>query len=133
MKLVRKSGEAKRVAATAYPVRCCVVCGVPICLTIAHLDHNPANNTPDNLAYLCQTHHWYYDAGLYPLEAIRLLRAHWQMTKGVPSHKARMKDAGAKAALTRARSAAARKAWSTRRKQQAPSDDLRNDAQGTAR
>ncbi len=39
-----------------------------------------------------------YDAGLYPPEAIRLMRAHWQETKGKPNHKARMKDAGAKAA-----------------------------------
>jgi hypothetical protein len=56
-----------------------------------------------------------YDAGLYPLEAIRPLQAHWQAVRGEPSHKARMKDAGAKAALTRKRSAAARKAAETRR------------------
>jgi hypothetical protein len=35
-----------------------------------------------------------YDAGLYPVEAIRLLRSHWQKTKGVPDHKPRMKTAG---------------------------------------
>jgi hypothetical protein len=64
---------------------------------------------------LCQTHHWMFDAALYPIEAIKLLRAHWQQTRGKPSHKARMKDAGAKAALTRKRGASARKAWQTRR------------------
>jgi len=55
-----------------------------------------------------------YDAGLYPIDAIRLLQAHWQSTEGKPDHKARMKDAGAKAALTRKRRAAARKAVATR-------------------
>ncbi|WP_027132755.1 HNH endonuclease [Geminicoccus roseus] len=100
-----------------YPFKCCAVCGLQLatCLTVAHLDHDASNNGPDNLARLCQTHHWMYDAGLYPVEAIRLLQAHWQTIEGKPSHKARMKDAGAKAALTRKRSAAARKAVETRR------------------
>ena len=56
-----------------------------------------------------------HDAGLYPFEAVPLLQAHWQATLGVPDHKPRMKDAGAKAALARKRSAAARKAVVTRR------------------
>jgi len=56
-----------------------------------------------------------YDAGLYPIEAIKLLRAHWQVTGGKPDHKPRMKDAGAKAARARKRSVATRKAWQTRR------------------
>lgn len=119
--LGRNQGEARRIAATAYPFRCCVVCGlqIPTCLTIAHLDHNAGNNDPDNLARLCQTHHWMFDAGLYPIEAIKLLRAHWQKTKGVPDHKPRMKTAGADAARTRKRKAAARKAVETRRRNQA--------------
>ncbi|NUQ44381.1 MAG: hypothetical protein HUU32_23590 [Calditrichaceae bacterium] len=33
-----------------------------IILTIAHLDHNPANNDPANLAALCQQCHNRYDA-----------------------------------------------------------------------
>jgi hypothetical protein len=85
-------------------------------MTVAHLDHNAGNNDADNLAFMCQTHHWMYDSGLYPVAAIRMLRAHWQETKGVPSHKARMKDAGAKAARTRKLRGAGRKAWATRRK-----------------
>ncbi|WP_367575368.1 HNH endonuclease signature motif containing protein [Aquibaculum arenosum] len=94
-----------------------MVCGlqIPTCLTIAHLDQDAGNNEPDNLAFLCQTHHWMYDAGLYPIEAIKLLRVHWQQTQGVASHSARMKDAGAKAARSRKRAEAARKAWVTRR------------------
>jgi hypothetical protein len=63
-----------------------------------------------------------YDAGLYLIEAVRLLRAHWQQTKGIPSHKARMKDAGAKATRARKLSARARKAWTTRRKTAAIGD-----------
>jgi predicted restriction endonuclease len=115
--LIRSQGEARRVLNEHYPFKCCAVCGLQLatCLTVAHLDHDASNNAPDNLARLCQTHHWMYDAGLYPIEAIRLLQAHWQTIRGEPSHKARMKDAGAKAALTRKRSAAARKAVATRK------------------
>jgi hypothetical protein len=117
-RLPRKQGEARRVAAKHYPFRCCIVCGLqlPASLTVAHLDHHSGNNDPDNIGYFCSTHHWMYDAGLYPIEAIKLLRAHWQKTAGKPDHKPRMKDAGVKAARARKRSAAARKAWETRRK-----------------
>jgi hypothetical protein len=115
--LVRNQSEARKIAAQHYPFRCCVVCGLqlPASLMIAHLDHHAGNNDPDNITYLCGTHHWMYDAGLYPIEAIKLLRAHWQKTAGKPNHKPRMKDAGANAARARKRSAAARKAWQTRR------------------
>jgi predicted restriction endonuclease len=116
--LIRNQAEARKVAAKHYPFRCCVVCGLqlPASLTVAHLDHHAGNNDPDNIAYLCGTHHWMYDAGLYPLEAINGLRAHWQKTEGKPDHKPRMKDAGAKAARARKRTASARKAWQTRRR-----------------
>jgi hypothetical protein len=87
---------------------------------IAHLDQNGGNNDPDNLAYLCGTHHWMYDAGLYPIAAIKLLRAHWQKTKGMPDHKPRMKTAGADAARTRQRRASARKAVETRLRNRLP-------------
>jgi hypothetical protein len=43
------------------------------------------------------------------------LQAHWQIVRGEPSHKARMKNAGANAALTRKRKAAAQKAVATRK------------------
>lgn len=117
--LVRKQGTARRIAAASYPLRC-VVCGleIPTALAVAHLDQHAGNNDPDNLAYLCGTHHWMYDAGLYPIEAIKLLRAHWVLWHQMgskPDHKPRMKDAGAKAARARKQSAAARKAWETRR------------------
>ncbi len=117
MMRVRNQNEARRIIDHAFPFQCCVVCGMQIatCLQIAHLDHDAANNTSDNLARLCPTHHWMYDVGFYPIEAIRLLQAHWQATEGKPNHKPRMKDAGLKAALARKRSAAARKAVATRR------------------
>ena len=113
----RNQAEARRVTDRAYPFPCCVVCGLQVetCLQIAHLDHDAANNGLDNLVRLCPTHHWMYDSGFYPIEAIRLLRAHWQATLGIPNHKPRMKDAGMKAASARKRSAAARKAVATRR------------------
>lgn len=114
---LRNQAEARRVMDGAYPFRCCAVCGLQLatCLQVAHLDQDAGNNEAGNLARLCPTHHWMYDAGLYAVEAIQLLQAHWQATNGQPNHKARMKDAGVKAALKRKRSAAARKAVLTRR------------------
>jgi len=52
---------------------CCEFCGVPnktlhpvtgalVVLTVAHLDHHPANCDPDNLRALCQRCHNQYDA-----------------------------------------------------------------------
>lgn len=114
--LVRNQTGARHVVNAAYPFRCCAICGlqVPTCLQIAHLDQNAGNNDPENLARLCPTHHWMYDAGLYPVEAITLLQDHWQTTEGKPDHRGRMKDAAMKAALTRKRRTAARKAVRTR-------------------
>ncbi len=122
----RNAGDARRALREAVPFVCCAICGleIPTCVTVAHLDQNSANNQPDNLAWLCQTHHWMYDCGFYPPEAIRLLQDRWQITKAVPDHKARTKDAGARAAETRMAAVAAkkcaakvkaRKAWKTRR------------------
>jgi hypothetical protein len=34
----------------------------PVVLTVAHLDHNPANCDPANLRAWCQPHHLRYDA-----------------------------------------------------------------------
>ena len=106
----------------AYPFRCCVICGlqIPTCLQIAHLDHDAGNNSPENLSRFCPTHHWMYDSGFYPIEAVRLLQLHWQEKRGAPDHKPRMKDAAAKAACRRKRSAAGRKAAATRRSRGAP-------------
>lgn len=96
--LRRNSVEARKVAKAAYGFRCCVICGVQMdaVLELAHLDQHAGNNDPDNLAWFCGTHHRMYDCGLYPEAAIKLLRARWQETKGVPDHKPRMKDAGGK-------------------------------------
>ena len=112
----RNQAEARRVLHKHYPVKCCVVCGLQIetCLTAAHLDQDPANNAPDNLAWLCQTHHWMFDAALYPIEAIKLLRAHWQVIEGEPNHSGRLKGAAWKATKTRAKMAADHKRTDTR-------------------
>jgi predicted restriction endonuclease len=71
----RRQGEARKIAHQAYPFRCCVICGqqMEVSLVVAHLDHHAGNNDLDNLAYLCGTHHWMYDCGLYPIEAVKLL------------------------------------------------------------
>lgn len=112
----RNQSVAKRVLKQHNKRECCVICGLQgsALLEAAHLDHRAANNDPENLAWLCSTHHRMYDANYYPIEAIVLLRNHWQ-TGTFPNHKPRMKDAGAKAALTRKLSAAAQKAVATRR------------------
>jgi len=115
-RLPRRQAKAYRVAKQAYPFACCVVCGLQLrtCLTVAHLDHNSGRNDPDNLAWLCWTHHWMFDADLYPIRAIKLMRARWQKTKGVP-RRIPMIGAGTKAAATLKLSARAKKAWKTRR------------------
>jgi hypothetical protein len=111
----RDQATAYRIARETYPFRCCVVCGLQIqtCLTVAHLDHDGGNNAPDNLAWLCWTHHWMFDADFYPLEAIREMRRHWQTTKGVP-RRVPMIGAGLKAVITRRRSEIAKRAARTR-------------------
>ncbi|HMJ70347.1 MAG TPA: hypothetical protein VK508_15690 [Cyclobacteriaceae bacterium] len=48
--------------------RCCICFGLEGNLDekrgqIAHLDHSPNNNDPDNLAFLCLEHHDQYDSG----------------------------------------------------------------------
>ena len=55
----RRTAEAKHVIAEAYGFKCCVVCGLQLdaALDIAHIDQNPGNNHPDNLVWLCKTHH----------------------------------------------------------------------------
>jgi hypothetical protein len=109
--------KARQVAEKAYPYRCCVVCGLQLApaLELAHLNHHPAENDPDNLAWFCGTHHRMYDSGLYRIEAIKLLRSYWQLTKGIPNHKPRMKDAGQKAARKRDYRRRGRKAAETRK------------------
>jgi hypothetical protein len=56
---LRNTAHAKRVMAEHYPFKCCVICGIDLeyGIDIAHLDQNSANNDPDNLAWLCRTHH----------------------------------------------------------------------------
>jgi hypothetical protein len=90
-------------------------------LTIAHLDHRAGNNSPHNLAVLCQTHHRMYDGNLYPSDAIRHMQMHWQMTGGIANFSACTKDSGKKAAATRKANSAAKKsrfiAWSPNAKE----------------
>jgi hypothetical protein len=79
----------------------CCLSGQAVGLELAHLDHDSVNNDPANLAWLCRHHHWMFDVGLFSLEALKLQRAFWQTTKGKRTN-AYMKDAGRKAAETRA-------------------------------
>ncbi|MCK1677754.1 HNH endonuclease [Bradyrhizobium sp. 150] len=121
IKRVRNQNEARQIAKAAYPYPGCCLCGQTIGQELAHLDHEASNNDPENLAWLCNHHHWMYDVGLFSLAALKVQRAHWQEMKGKRTN-AFMKDAGKKAAVTRAANAAAklrsevaRKAVATRR------------------
>ncbi len=97
----RNQNEARQIAKRAYPYPGCCLCGHTLGMELAHLDHKSANNSPNNLAFLCRHHHKMFDDGLFSTGALKLQRAFWQLTKGKRRH-AYMKDAGRKAALTRA-------------------------------
>lgn len=118
MKLRRDQGNARRIAKLAYPHPGCCLCGQTVGIELAHLDYNPTNDDADNLAWLCRHHHWMFDIGLFSLKALKLQRAFWQATKGKRTN-AYMKDAGSKAAQTRAEKGIGReialKAVATRR------------------
>lgn len=92
----------------------CAHCGfgIPMVLEVAHLDGKRQNNAIENLVILCPTCHKMHDIDLINTETILQMR---DRPKQIDWSK-RMKDAGAKAALTRKRRATARKAVATRRK-----------------
>ena len=94
----------------------CVHCGfgVEAVLEVAHIDGNRQNNDLVNLVILCPTCHKMLDLDLIPNEAIIAIRDRPR----APDWKKRMKDAGAKAALTNKRRRAALKAVETRRRNQ---------------
>jgi 5-methylcytosine-specific restriction endonuclease McrA len=94
----------------------CAHCGfgVPEILEVAHLDGNRCNNTIENLAILCSNCHKMHDIGLIPTDTIIQMRD----LERQPDWSKRMKDAGVKAALTRKRRAAARRAAQTRQQKQ---------------
>ena len=48
--------QARRVALTRAG-HMCSQCGTNTDLTVHHKDHNPANNSQDNLVVLCRKHH----------------------------------------------------------------------------
>lgn len=94
----------------------CVHCGFGVkdVLEVAHIDGNRQNNDIANLVILCPTCHKMLDLDLIPNEAIIAIRDRPR----VPNWKKRMKDAGAKAALTNKRRRSALKAVATRRRRQ---------------
>ena len=121
----RHQGDARRALKAAFPYECCTVCGAgaPMPLEIAHLDHDAGNNTADNLAWFCPTHHRMYDGGLYQREAMCVQRDLWQKTQGKLDFRACHKGAQKRAwetmrgrpELAAVRSASAKRAWQTRR------------------
>ena len=109
--MVRSKSYRKVAFDTYAPI--CAYCGfgVPEVLEVAHLDGDRNNNSIHNLAILCPNCHKMHDIGLIPTDIIIKIRDRERSIDwGI-----RMKDAGQKAAQTRKRKAAARKAWKTRR------------------
>lgn len=51
------------------------ITGSKVVLTIAHLDHDATNNSPENLKSLCQKCHLTYDAKLHARHAAETRRA----------------------------------------------------------
>ncbi len=92
----------------------CAFCGFGIeaVLEVTHLDGNRANDDVANLAILCPTCNKMHGIDLISSSVIREMR---DRPREIIWAK-RNKDAGAKAALTKKRRAAAHKAVATRRK-----------------
>ena len=79
----------------------CALCGfgVPEVLEVCHIDGNRSNNRAGNLVILCPNCHKRYDIDLVSKRTIREMRDRPRVVRWAK----RMKDAGAKAALTRKR------------------------------
>lgn len=113
MSNIPKQINYRKLAFEHYPP-ICAYCGfgVPEVLEVAHLDGKRDNNIIGNLVILCPNCHKMYDIDLISKKIIVEMR---DKEKRVDWFK-RMKDAGAKAALTRKRRLAARKAVETRKR-----------------
>ena len=94
----------------------CAHCGfgIPDILEVAHIDGDRRNNDVANLVILCPNCHKMLDLDLISNETIVEMRDRPKIVKWSK----RMKDAGEKAALTRKRRTAARKAVATRKANQ---------------
>ena len=105
----------RKIAFDAY-APLCAHCGfgIPSVLEVAHIDGQRTNNDIGNLVILCPNCHKMLDLDLISTETIIQMR---DRPKVVTWSK-RMKDAGQKDALTRKRSAAAKKAVATRKRNQ---------------
>ena len=102
-----------RKLALAHYAPLCVHCGFGIkaVLEAAHLDGDRSNNAINNLAILCPNCHKMHDLDLISTASIIAMRD----DPKIVNWSKRMKDAGQKAARTRALRAAAKKAVITRR------------------
>ena len=116
-----------RKLAFAHFAPLCAHCGfgIPAVLEVAHIDGDRQNNDIANLVILCPNCHKMLDLDLISNDTIVAMR---DRPKIVTWSK-RMKDAGAKAAKTRKRTLAARKAVETRRRKQEMRDADSNGTQ----
>ncbi len=58
--------NSRKIAQDHYNNHVCVWCGYgnPKIVEVAHIDRKRNNNKPENLVFLCPTHHREYDTGL---------------------------------------------------------------------
>ena len=65
--------DYRKIAKRTYKNHICVWCGYgnPSVLEVAHVDHDNKNHDPENLVFLCPTHHREYDIGLISTEMIK--------------------------------------------------------------
>ncbi|SNT23892.1 MULTISPECIES: HNH endonuclease [unclassified Azospirillum] len=123
-----RTGKARQICANHHAVYC-AICGLTqmSVLDVAHLDNQPGNDEPDNLAWLCKTHHRMLDCGLYPMAGVKMLRDHWtawHQAGAKPDHGLYIKDGAIKAAKTRRASEIARRAAATRAARKAAAKTL---------
>jgi len=96
----QKSVRYRKLAFENYPALC-AHCGFGIeaVLEVAHIDCNHANNALSNLIILCPTCHRMHDLDLVSTDTIILMRDRPRIVRWSKL----MKDAGPKAAITRAK------------------------------
>jgi uncharacterized Zn finger protein (UPF0148 family) len=103
--MTTKRVNYRKVAFDHWEERGQVVCahcgyGIKDVLEVAHLDGDRSHNDIDNLAILCPNCHKMYDLDLITEETIRQMRDRQKVVVWAK----RMKDAGAKAAVSRRKS-----------------------------
>jgi HNH endonuclease len=109
--MAQAKGSYRKQAFDAYPPICVYCCfGIAGVLEVAHMDQNHQNNSIDNLALMCPTCHRMHDVGLIPPDVVKTMRDNKKEIRRIedlkPIWALLVKDAGAKARVTKMKNAA---------------------------